>query len=74
MIESTGGSRLLLEPAAAIGVLRERCREDFDRNVASQLLVASAVHLAHAPRAERSEDFESSKPIAKRTTSWLPRL
>src|SRR5207244_1874276 len=49
--------RLTLEPGERIRVLRERFREDLDRDLALQVRVVSAVDLAHAAGAERAADL-----------------
>ena len=57
MIQGGGGQGLLLEAAQAVGVERERLRQDFDRNVALKARVAGAIDLAHASCAEQGNDF-----------------
>ena len=46
-------SRLALETGEPIRVAGERTRQDLDRDVAPELRVVSAVHLAHAARADQ---------------------
>ena len=53
MIERGQGARLAAEPRQPIGILRAERRQDLDRDVASELRVAGAIHLAHAARADR---------------------
>ena len=57
MIERREQSRFALEARHAIGVRRERRRQDLQRDVAIQLRVARAIDLAHAAGAEEREDF-----------------
>ena len=58
------GQRLRLAPEAREppGVGRERGGQHLDGHVAPELGVARAVHLAHAARAERSDDLERAEP------------
>ena len=57
MVERGHRARLLLEPAQAVGILRENFRKNFQRDVAAKARIASAVHLAHAAGADRGLDF-----------------
>ena len=57
MAQRGGRACFLLEAVQSIGVGRERRRQHFDRDVAPETRVARAIHLAHAARAERGEDF-----------------
>ena len=54
-----GGHRvgLAFEPGERVGVLRERFRQDLDRDEAVQFRIACFVHLSHAARAEGREDL-----------------
>ena len=45
------------EPREALRVIREQRRQDSDRDVAIECGVLRAIHLAHAARADRAEDF-----------------
>jgi hypothetical protein len=49
--------RFALETRHALGVCGEALRQDFERDVATQLRVARPIHLAHAARAERGENL-----------------
>jgi hypothetical protein len=51
------GAGFALEALAEFGILREMFGEDFDGDVAIQPRIASAIHLTHAPRAQRRLDF-----------------
>ena len=53
MVQRREHPRLALEAREPIRVARERARQDLDRDVAPELRVARAVHLAHAARAEQ---------------------
>ena len=48
---------LTLEAGESLGSSRDRLREHLDRDVAIELGVAGAVHLAHPARAQRREDL-----------------
>src|ERR1700730_14650155 len=52
MVERGQDLGFALEASHAFGVAGERFGEDLQRNIALQLGVARAVHLAHAARAE----------------------
>jgi hypothetical protein len=66
VVQPGGGPRLLLEALAAIGVVCELLRENLDRELAPEALVARAVHLAHASRAEGSEDLVRTELLPRR--------
>jgi hypothetical protein len=66
VIESAGGSRFLLESAPTIRIIRKHGRENFDCDVAAELLVVCPVDLAHTTRSERADDLEAAKSIAHR--------
>ena len=71
MIERGEHLRFALEARQALGVVRERVGQDLDRDVASELRVAGAIHLAHpAPsrrvnliRAEASSSGQSHAAV-----------
>ena len=46
-----------LESREAIGIIGERIRQDFDRDVAPQLRIAGPIHFTHGARADRPDDF-----------------
>ncbi len=48
---------LALEAGEALGILRQLCREDLDRDLAAELRVSGAVHLAHPSGAEGGDDL-----------------
>jgi len=48
----------LLEPEAALGIVREGIGQDLERDVTLQLGISRAVHLAHAAGAEQGVDAE----------------
>jgi hypothetical protein len=53
---------LALEPRHACWIAGEGFRENFERHVALQLRVTSAIDLAHAPDAEQGLNFVGAKP------------
>ena len=61
MVQRREHLRLALEARHALGVVGERLGQDFDRDVAAELGVVRAVDLAHATRADGSEDFVGSQ-------------
>ena len=61
MVEGGHCPRLPLEALEAFLVLRHLPGQDLDRHVPSQAPVARAVHLAHAARAEGSDDLVRSQ-------------
>ena len=64
MIERGEQPRLTLEAREAVGVAREDPRQDLDRDVASQLRIVCAVHLAHerlGHTAERAAETETRR-------------
>ena len=57
MIKRGEELRLTFETRQPVGVGRKRSGQHLQRDVATQLQVASAIHLAHATCPERSDDF-----------------
>ena len=57
MIERREDLRFAFEAREAIGIEGEQLGQDFEGDVAIQLGVARAIHLAHSAAAERREDF-----------------
>ena len=57
MIQCCEYLRLALEARDAIGILRDTVRQDLQRDVATELRIARAIHLAHPAGAERRDDF-----------------
>ena len=64
MIERGEQSRFALESRHAIGVGRERRRQDLHRDVAIELRVARAIDLSHPAGAERGENFVGAEACA----------
>ena len=64
MVQRREQSRFTFETRQTIRVRGEPRRQDLDRHVASELLVARPVHLAHATRAQRLHDLVRSEAIA----------
>ena len=77
MVQRRGRAGLLLESMEAIGVGRERDRQDLDRHVTTQPRIARAVDVAHAARANERDDFIGAEPCAggktHRPTLILPK-
>ena len=61
MIQRREGLRFAREPREPFGVAREELGQDLDRDVAIQLRVAGAIHLAHAAGAEGGERFHTGR-------------
>ena len=57
MVQRGERLRLAREPGETIRVEREELRQDLDRDVAIQLRVAGAIHLAHSARAKQGDDL-----------------
>ena len=64
MVERRQHLRFTSETRETFGVEREGLGQDFQRDVAIELRVARAIHLAHAARAERGHDFVRADPAA----------
>src|SRR5262249_32091717 len=64
MIQLRDDARLTVEPLAELRIAGERLREDLDRDSAVEARVARLVHLPHAARAERREDFVRAEAAA----------
>ena len=54
-----------LEPLAALGIRRQRGRQNLDGDVAIQPRVAGPIDLSHATGAERPEDLEGAESRAR---------
>ena len=57
MVQRRERLRFAREPREPIGIVRERVGQDLERDVAIQLRVAGAIHLAHAAFADLGGDF-----------------
>ncbi len=66
VVERPGRTRLVLETTESIRILRERRRQNLDRDVAPEPRVARPVDLSHAARAERREDLVRTEAGAGR--------
>ena len=64
MIQRGEHVRLALEARHALGIVAEPVRDDLDRHVATELRVARAIDLAHAPGADKREDLVGAKASA----------
>jgi hypothetical protein len=58
MIQRGDGFRFPLEPLAELGL------GNFDRHIAIQPGIPGAIHFAHAPGADRSQDFVRAEFVA----------
>ena len=63
-------ARLALEAGQALGVLRHRRREHLDRDVAPELRVRGAVHLAHPARADGGGDAVVTEAAADHESAF----
>jgi hypothetical protein len=61
MAERGNGPGSLLEAAETVDIGGERCRQNFQRNVAAEAGVAGALHLAHSACPDERDDFVRSK-------------
>ena len=61
MIERREHLRLASQAREALGIGRDRCGQNFYRDVAAQLEVARAIDLAHAALAEQREQLIGSE-------------
>jgi hypothetical protein len=61
MIQRARRLGLLFESMQPIRIFRQLSRQDLDRHVAIQLLVARAIHLAHAAFANLRADFVTAE-------------
>src|SRR5688572_18611767 len=66
MIERCEHARFAFETHQSSGIGGDRRRNYLDRDVATQSCVARAIHLAHATRAEKREDFVAANARASR--------
>jgi hypothetical protein len=57
MVECRQEFGFALEPGEPVRILREHLQQDLDRDVAIQLRVVRAIHLAHPARADLRGDF-----------------
>ena len=63
------------EPGEPIGIVRERVGQDFERDVAIELRVASPIDLSHPAFADRRSDFVDAEAGAgsEGQTTWIIR-
>jgi hypothetical protein len=59
VVEAGHRARLALESGQAVGVRRHVGRQYLERHLAAEAHVPGPIHLAHAARAERGDDFVS---------------
>src|SRR5262245_9915082 len=72
MVERGEHPGLTLEPRQTLGVAGERAGQHLDRNVAAELGIASAIHLAHAAHAEPRTDLVDADPLTDQPRTPLP--
>ena len=75
VIEGRERLRFAREPGQAIGIAGERVRKDLQRDVAIQLRIVRAIHLAHSACAEGGENLirAESDARAEGQLSWIIR-
>ena len=73
MVERGKDFGFALKTREPVGIGRDRRRQDFDRNLALQIRVGRAIHLAHPACSERAEDFVRSEARAWRHRVGLER-
>jgi hypothetical protein len=72
MVERGEDLRFAVESSQALRIGRDRFGQHFDGDVAIELLVAGAIHLAHSARAELGEDFVRTEANASgETHGWV---
>src|ERR1700682_5132436 len=64
MIQGREALRFAREPREAVRVVRERVRQDLERDIASEFRIAGAIHLPHSPFADRGEDVVDAEAHA----------
>jgi len=64
MVQGPEELGLTLEAREAVGIGCELVGEHLDRNVAIELRITRPIHLAHAARTERFDDFEGAESFA----------
>ena len=74
MVERREHLRLAREARDALGVAGEALREDLQRDVAPELGVSRAIHLAHAASPERAGDRIRPEPGSGRQCQWMSGL
>jgi len=72
MVQCAQDAGFVLKAEQAVGVARNRRRQDFDGDRAIEPGIASAVDFAHAPGTDRRLNFISSKPGARgQRHAWM---
>ena len=66
MVEATRRLGFLLEALQPIGIIQNRRRQDFDRDVAPELVVPGAVDLSHAASAQQADDLVPAQTRSRR--------
>ena len=70
MVERREHLRLALESREAFAIAGERVGQDLDRDLASELGVARAIHLAHPAGAERRNDLVRTELVPAAEVHW----
>jgi hypothetical protein len=65
MIQRRKRMRLAREPREALRIVRQLLGKNLEGNLAVQLRVAGAIHLAHASRTDEGNDFVGAEPGAR---------
>ena len=75
MIDGSEELSLAFEPLHALGIRRDRPRQNLDRNVSTQARVTRAIDLAHAAGAKRRDDLvrPDAIPGCERHGAIMPR-
>ena len=68
------GARFAIESLPKLGIGREMRGKDFQRDDAVEARVGAAIHLAHAARADRCDDFIRPEARARRDGHGFRRL
>src|SRR5262245_26841582 len=74
MVQGRKRSRLAGKAGEPFGIGPQRRRENFQRDVAPQLHVAGAIHVAHPSRPNQVEDLVGSHPCDRSTSDPAPPL
>jgi hypothetical protein len=70
VVQSGCGARFLFEAAETIGIGGERHWQDLDCDIARETRVPRSIHLAHAARSDRSEDFVWTEASSWHQSHW----
>src|SRR5437868_2497784 len=65
MVEQAEGTRLLMKTGDDVRASGDRSGEELERDVASELDVAGAIHLSHSARPDERDDLVTANLIAQ---------